>query len=199
MVAMVKYNVASKFLAVTIDCEANNLSMMTYLQELLEERSASIGRSAAARESSWMFDENSWFHCISHVVHLVAIFLLQSNAGFQALMTKVRKIAYIIRLSDPYRSKFQPICENWKLSFTKPPGEGVTRWNATYELLVWFLSFKFPIVEFLRTVYRDASENTKRKMHYLGTYSPGGVSIADDVDLMLNKREWAEIQLMKVS
>jgi hypothetical protein len=52
-------------------------------------------------------------------------------------------------------------------------------------------------VEFLRTVSGDASENTKRKKNSLGTYSPGGLSFADDVDLELNKREWAEIQLMK--
>jgi hypothetical protein len=110
-------------------------------------------------------------------------------------MIKVRKVASIIRLSDPYRAKFQTICEDWKLSFTKPPGEVVTRWNATYKLLIWFLTFKFSIVEFLRTVYGDSSENIKRKMNSLGAYSPGGVSIADDVDLVLNKREWAEIQL----
>jgi hypothetical protein len=197
MAVLVEYNVASKILAVTTDSAANNIRMMTYLQELLEERRTSIGRSAASNEISWIFDENTWFHCISHVLHLVAIRLLQSNAGFQAIMIKVRKVASIIRLSDPYRTKFQAICENWKLSFTKPPGEVVTRWNATYELLIWFLTFKFPIVEFLRTVYGDASENIKRKMNSLGAYSPGGVSIADDVDLVLNKREWAEIQLMK--
>jgi hypothetical protein len=72
-----------------------------------------------------------------------------------------------------------------------------TTWNATYELLAWFLTFKFPIVEFLRTVYGDASESVKKKMYYLGSDAPDGISITDHVDLVLNKREWAEIQLMK--
>jgi hypothetical protein len=180
--------VASKVIAVTTGGAANNLNMMNYSRELLGERRTSIGRSTASKEISWMFDEITWFNCISHVLHLVAICLLQSNLGFQELMTKVRKVASIIRLSNPYRAKFQTICENWKISFTKLPAEVMTRWNAIYEHPVWFLTFKFPIVKFLRTVCGDVSESVKKKIHYLGADAPGGISIADHVDLVLNNR-----------
>jgi hypothetical protein len=101
MAVLEEYNVAFRVIAFTTEGAANNLNMMTYLRELLEERRTSIGRSTASKEIPWMFDENTWFHCMSHVLHLVAICLLQSNPGFQALMTKVRKAASIIRLSDP--------------------------------------------------------------------------------------------------
>jgi hypothetical protein len=47
----VEYKVASKVIGVTTNDTANNLSRMFYLQEFLEERRTSIGRSVAARES----------------------------------------------------------------------------------------------------------------------------------------------------
>jgi hypothetical protein len=52
MAVLVEYNVASKVIAVTTDGAANNLSMITYLQEPLEERKASFGRSATIKEIS---------------------------------------------------------------------------------------------------------------------------------------------------
>jgi hypothetical protein len=63
------------------------------------------------QELSVLFDEDTWFHCLSHVLHLLSTTLLNKYVEFNEILSKVRKVASTIRLSDYYRCKFKEFCQ----------------------------------------------------------------------------------------
>jgi hypothetical protein len=117
---------------------------------------------------------------------------------YHDILSKVRKVASIIRLSDYYRTKkFKEFCQRCKIAFTMPPGEVVTRWNSTFELLIWFFRFRQPLSDYLNSVYSDASEGIENQLRELGSSALFGETASEGVDLAFSNKEWQEITLMR--
>jgi hypothetical protein len=70
-----------------------------------------------------------------------------------------------------------------------PSGEVVTRWNSTFELLVWFRRFRQPLSDYLKSVYSDASERIKNQLRELGSSAPFGETVRQGVDLAFSNKE----------
>lgn len=49
---------------------------------------------------------------------------------------------------------------------------------------------------FLTVTFSRVNESRKKMMLELGESAPGDVSLAENVDLVLERKEWAELQLM---
>jgi hypothetical protein len=109
---------------------------------------------------------------------------------FQEVSRKVRKVASIIRLSDTNRNKLEEICNHWNMRFPTPPGEVRTRWNSSYELLHWCVTFKDPLNVFLRDNYVNANEKIKEQLRALDSTAPFGEILPSNIDLSLSKSDW---------
>jgi hypothetical protein len=191
-----EYKITSKLTGITTDGASNNINMMAELDNLYRNYRTEKGEDAM-QELSVLFDADTWFHCLSHILHLLSTTLLNEYVDFNDILSKVRKVASIIRLSDYYRCKFKEFCQRCKIAFTMPPGEVVTRWNSTFELLVWFLRFRQPLSDYLKSVYSDASERIKNQLRELGSSAPFGETVRQGVDLAFSNKEWQEITLMR--
>jgi hypothetical protein len=189
------YKIHSKLAGVTTDGATNNSVMMKRLALLLEEHYYQLPDDTL--EMAKIFNENCWFHCLAHVLNLLSMELLKSNHDFTEPLMKIRKVTSIIRLSEVYRSKFIDICVRTKKSFTRPPGEVITRWNSTFLLLDWILDYKIELTEFLNANFRDASLDIRHKLIDLGSSHLKGIEMARDSDLCFTKIEWEMINLKR--
>jgi hypothetical protein len=191
-----EYQVLNKLTGVTTDGAANNLSMMNELERLYEDYKLEHGTDSITGLAS-LFTSNDWAHSLSHILHLLVTTTLRSYMEFQEVLPKVRKVASIIRLSDTYRDKFEEICNHWNMRFSRPPGEVQTRWNSSYELLNWCVTFKDPLNVFLRDNYVNANEKIKEQLRALGSTTPFGEILPSYIDLSLSKSDWNLVILMR--
>jgi hypothetical protein len=192
---LAEFGVTGKLTGITSDGASNDLTLMAHLEHLfMEYRTENVD---AENDIATLFNRDQWSHCLSHVNNLLSTTFLKSSVMFADILIKIRKKVSIICLSDMYRDKFSQVCKNHLKSFVMPPGEIVTRWNSTYELLLWFLNLKQPLVEYLKMIYADASERIRGELRVLGSTAPFGQVLPDDMELMLSTQEWRELGLMK--
>jgi hypothetical protein len=166
---------------------------MAYLEHLfMEHRTENVD---AENDIATLFNGDQWRYCLSHINNLLSTSFLKSSVTFADILVKIGKTASIIRLPDVYRDKFLQVCKNHSKSFVMPSGEIVTRWNSTYELLLWFLNLKQPLAEYLKMIYADASERIHGQLRILG--STAGQILPDNMELMLSTQEWRDLGLME--
>jgi hypothetical protein len=191
-----EYKITPKLTGITTDGASNKINMMTEQDNLYRNYRTEKGEDAM-QELSVLFDADTWFHCLSHILHLLSTTLLNEYVEFNDILPKVHKVASIIRLSDYYRCKFRELCQRCKIAFTMPPGEVATRWSSTFEELVWFLRFRQPLNDYLKSVYSDTSERIKNQLRELVSSAPFGETVHQAVDLAFSNKEWQEITLMR--
>lgn len=148
------YEILDFIQGVTTDNTASNFTMMRYLENLIPG----------------LDHKNKHFVCFAHILNLAVQDFMkiiepnkrrfekepaesdlesesdsetsQSSVDLTSPVSKIRSLVKKIKFSEQTQLKLKSFCEAVNCKTTKPKLDMPTRWNSTFEMLVWSLSVK---------------------------------------------------------
>ncbi|CAG8834972.1 1455_t:CDS:2, partial [Gigaspora margarita] len=115
------YNIASKFLAITLDNASNNNVFVRELAMKLKEET----------NISWE-PERLRFRCFNHILNLAAQAALDH---IKEDVSKIRELNSAIRATPQRTELFENTCNACRIKFIKPILDCPTRWNSTFDMV----------------------------------------------------------------